>query len=55
LLFLIYVAGIIAAFAVAISIWRGMRAHEKIAESVEWMAESTERIEKIIKRDQTRP
>jgi hypothetical protein len=28
LLFLIYVAGIIAGFAVAIAIWRGMKAHE---------------------------
>ena len=28
---LIYVAAIIAAFAVAVAIWRGMKAHEKLA------------------------
>jgi len=39
---LIYVAAIIAAFAVAIAIWRGMKAQER-------MADSMERIEEIIR------
>jgi hypothetical protein len=49
LLFLmIYVGGIISVFAVAIAIWRGMKAQERMADSIE-------RIEKIIERDQTSP
>jgi hypothetical protein len=48
---LIYVAAIIAAFAVAIAIWRGMKAHEKMADSVARIADATERIEEIIRRD----
>jgi hypothetical protein len=51
LLFLIYVAGIIAAFAVAIAIWSGMKAHERMADSMERMADAAERIEKIVRRD----
>ena len=43
---LIYLAGIIAAFAVAIAIWRGMKAQER-------MADSMERIEEMIKQNQT--
>jgi hypothetical protein len=46
LLILIYVGGIIAAFAVAIAIWRGMKAQER-------MADSLDRIEEIIKQNQT--
>jgi hypothetical protein len=42
LMFLIYVAAIIAAFAVAVAIWRGMKAQER-------MADSMERIEEIIR------
>jgi hypothetical protein len=41
---ILYVAAIIAAFAVAIAIWRGMKAQER-------MADSMERIEKILMRD----
>jgi hypothetical protein len=41
---LIYIAGITAVFAVAIAIWRGMKAQER-------MADSLERIEEIISRD----
>jgi hypothetical protein len=41
---LVYVAAIIAAFSVAIAIWRGMKAQER-------MADSMERIEEIIRRD----
>jgi len=52
LLFLIYVAGIIAAFAVAIAIWRGMKAHERMADSMERTADAAERIEKIVRRDE---
>jgi flagellar basal body-associated protein FliL len=47
LIILIYIALIIAAFSVAIAIWRGMKAQERMADSIE-------RIEKIIERDQTR-
>jgi hypothetical protein len=41
---LVYVAAIIAAFSVAIAIWRGMKAQER-------MADSLERIEEIIRRE----
>ena len=40
---LLFVAGIIAAFAVAIAVWRGMKAHERIADSMERMADALER------------
>jgi hypothetical protein len=43
LAFLIYVAGIIAIFAIVIAIWRGMKAHEKMADSMKRMAEALER------------
>jgi hypothetical protein len=46
LLILVYVGGIIAAFAVAIAIWRGMKAHERLADSLE-------RIEKMVEHDRT--
>jgi len=46
--FLIYAAGIIAALVVIIAIWRRMKAQVR-------MAESTERIEKIIRLDQAGP
>lgn len=49
--FLIYVGMIVVVPVVAIAIWRGMKANEKLAESVAKLAESTERIEKIIRRD----
>jgi hypothetical protein len=51
LLVLIYVAGIIAAFAVSIAIWRGMRAHERMADSMERMEGDSETIKEIIRRD----
>jgi hypothetical protein len=44
--FLIYAAGIIAVVIVVIALWRGMKAQERMADSIE-------RIEKIIRRDQT--
>lgn len=47
---LISVAGIIAAFAVAIAIWRGMKAHEKMADSMERIEE---KIGKLIEQNQT--
>jgi hypothetical protein len=50
--FLIYAVMIVAGLAVVIAIWRGMKAHEKVADSMARLAESTERIEKIIRRDQ---
>ena len=40
---LVYVAGVIAFFVVVIAIWRGMRAHEKMAASMERMADAAER------------
>jgi hypothetical protein len=43
LAFLVYVAGIIAFFAVIIAIWRGMKAHEKLADSMKRMADTAER------------
>jgi hypothetical protein len=42
--FLIYAATIVAGVAVVIAIWRGMKAQER-------MADSMERIEEIIRRD----
>jgi hypothetical protein len=51
--FLIYAAGIIAAVVVVIAIWRGMKAHERLAESMERVAEYTERIEATIRRNQS--
>jgi len=44
---------IVDGLVVAIAIWRGMMAHDKIADSIVRVAESTELIEKIIRRDQT--
>ena len=43
LLVLAYMAGIIAIFTVPIALWRGMKAQER-------MADSMERIEEIIRR-----
>ena len=51
--FLIYGAGLIAGLMVVIAIWRGMKAHEKMAAPMERMANDTERIEETIKRNQT--
>jgi hypothetical protein len=48
---LIYVAMIVGAVVVVVSIWRGMRAHERMADSMERMADATEKIEKFVKRD----
>jgi hypothetical protein len=48
---LIYVAMIVAGAVVVIAIWRGMRAHERMADSMEGMADVTKMIEKFIKRD----
>jgi hypothetical protein len=48
---LIYVAMIVGAVVVVVSIWRGMRAHERMADSMERMADATEEIEKFVKRD----
>jgi hypothetical protein len=45
LLVLAYVAGIIAIFTVPVAIWRGMKAQER-------MADSMERIEEFIRRDE---
>jgi uncharacterized membrane protein len=44
--FLIYALGIIATVVVIIAIWRGMKAQER-------MANSMERIEEMIKQNQT--
>jgi hypothetical protein len=44
--FLVYALVIIAAISIPIAIWRGMKAQER-------MADSMERIEKIIERNQT--
>jgi hypothetical protein len=49
--FLIYAAMIAAIVTVIFAIWRGMKAHEKLAASMKRMADTTERIEEIIKRD----
>ena len=46
---LVNVALIVAGVVVVIAIWRGMKAHEKLAESIAELAESTERIEKTIR------
>ena len=48
---LIYVAMIVGAVVIVVSIWRGMRAHERMADSMERMADATEKIEKFVKRD----
>ena len=48
---LIYVAMIVGAVVIVVSIWRGMRAHERMADSMERMADATEMIEKFVKRD----
>jgi len=49
--FLIYAATIVAGIIVVIAIWRGMKAHEKMADSVARMADAANRIEEIIRRD----
>jgi hypothetical protein len=48
---LIYAAMIVGAVVIVVSIWRGMRAHERMADSMERMADATEMIEKFVKRD----
>jgi hypothetical protein len=40
---LIDVAKIVGGVVVVVAIWRGMRAHERIADSMERMAEATEK------------
>jgi hypothetical protein len=50
--FLIYAAMIAAGVAVGIAIWRGMNALQKMADSMVRMADATERIEKIVRRDE---
>jgi len=47
----IYAAMIVAGVVVVIAIWRGMRAHEKMADSMERVADATEMIEKFVRRD----
>ena len=49
--FLRYATMIVAGVVVVIAIWRGMKAHEKMADSVERMADAADRIEKIVRRD----
>jgi hypothetical protein len=49
--FLINAAMIVAGAAVVIAIWHGMKALEKMSDSVARMAGAAERIEEIIKRD----
>jgi hypothetical protein len=51
--FLIYAATIVAGIIVVIAIWRGMKAHERMADSVARMADVTERIEENFRRNQT--
>jgi hypothetical protein len=51
--FLIYAAGIIAIVVVIFAIWQGMKAHVRIAASMERTAQSMERIEEAIRRNQT--
>ena len=51
--FLIYAAGVIAVVVVIFAIWRGMKAHVRLAASMERMAESIEKIEETIRRNQT--
>ena len=49
--FLIYAATVVVVVVVVFSIWGGMRAHERMADSVKRMADAAERIEEIIRRD----
>jgi len=51
--FLIYAAGVIAVVVVIFAIWQGMKAHVRLAASMERMAESIEKIEETIRRNQT--
>jgi hypothetical protein len=51
--FLIYAAGIIAIVVVIFAMWNGMKAHLRLAASMERMAESIEKIEETIRRNQT--
>jgi hypothetical protein len=48
---LVYAAMIVAGVVVVIAIWRGMRAHERMADSMKRMADAAERIEKSVRRD----
>jgi ABC-type siderophore export system fused ATPase/permease subunit len=48
---LIYAAMIVGAVVVVVSIWRGMMAHERMADSMERMANAAEKIEKFVNRD----
>jgi hypothetical protein len=50
--FLINAAMIVAGAAVVIAIWYGMKALEKIADSVARMADAAERVEKFVRRDE---
>jgi hypothetical protein len=50
--FLVYAGMTVVVVVVVFSIWRGMRAHEKMADSMKRMADAAERIEKIIRRDE---
>jgi uncharacterized protein with PhoU and TrkA domain len=43
---------IIAGVVVVIAIWRAMKAHEKMADSMERVADAANRIEKIVRRDE---
>lgn len=52
--FLIYAAGIIAIVVVIFAIWQGMRAHVRLAASMERMAESMAKVEETIRQNQTR-
>ena len=51
--FLIYAATIVAGIIIVIAIWRGMKAHEKMAASMERMADATNRIGETIRQNQT--
>jgi hypothetical protein len=50
---LLYAAGIIAIVVFIFAIWHGMKAHVKLAASMERMAKAIERIEETIRRNQT--
>ena len=47
--FLIYAAGIAAIVVVIFAIWHGMKAHVRLAASMERMAASMEKIEETIR------
>jgi hypothetical protein len=52
--FLVYAAVVIAIVVVIFAIWQGMKAHVRLAASMERMAKSMEKIEETIRRDQPR-